>query len=427
MRGRGTWALIALLLPGCAASTPAPPSGVPGVSAPASGITADPSLTSQGKPVWTQSLPPSVSGTRQLDALGDRWVLTGTTPGQTDRMSQVVGSTADGRIRSTLTYGRAVGFPTTGGPDPRPITVGVQTTRRPDVFIVRAWRTDGARPMWRTPVVGAQPRASVRVAGLAGGVVLVRPSVPDQGVFQLSGLVALRQRDGEPAWTFPAAQRLRSVTPGPLITVAYRTDEQRDGPINRVAFLSPKDGSVLGETDWLDYRNHFRPAAVAVSKDRVLLRGDRDNAADIHVALARRDGNLVWHRRAVAEPAVDFDEGVVAIRRPNGSIVGLDLLRGTRLWRWTPQQVAGARAELGTGAYGIFWGNTGPARLVVDSGTGSPLFTGSLSPNDPSNWNGAVLVAESADGLTGFHGAGVPIGVPGAAGPADPIFVQPQR
>lgn len=411
MKARWAPALLGvLMLAGCTASTPAAPSGIPGADQPRVSLSADPGLTTLGEVNWEQRIPLPLSTTRKVTSVSDGWLAVGMDPVHEHIVRQFLGSMDDGHLISQLVYGRAVGFPSTEGQGDALLTAGVQRTRDPEVFTVRAWDTRTAGPLWRTTVAAQNPRASVRVAGMSGGRVLVRPSVADQGVFQLSGLVALRRTDGRVAWTFQGPQGLRTVTPGPLVTVAYRTDEQRDGPITRVAFLRPSDGSVRAEVAWVDYRNHFRPAALAVSRNRVLLRADRDNAGDIRVALARGDGSIVWQRTATAEPAVDFDSQVIAIARRDGSIETLDMMRGTRLWNWTPQQVLDARLQLGRGAFGVFWGNSGPVNIVVEARTGSLLFTGALAAVDPARWNGRTLVADSEDRVIGYRGAGVPIG-----------------
>lgn len=412
------------MLSGCVASTPPPPSGIPGASQPQVSVSADPALTSAGTVDWEQRLPLPLSSTRRVTSAFGLWLAVGLDPAQEHVVRQFVGSMADGHLMSRLVYRRAVGFPSTGGSADHLLTVGVQRTSRPDAFTVRAWDTATARASWRTRVVARSPRASVRVAGISGGRVLVRPSVAEQGVFQLSGLVALRRRDGEPAWTFPDRWGLRSVTPGPLITVGYRKDEQRDGPITHVAFVRPSDGSVRAELPWIDHRNHFRPAAQALTRNRVLLRGDRDNAGDIHVAVARGDGRILWRTKATAEPAVDLDSRTIAIARPDGSIEARELMRGTLVWEWTQQQVHDARLQLGRGAYGIFWGNSGPVNIVVDGRSGELLFTGSLEAIDPARWNGSIVVLDSADLVGGYRGQGVPIGNPPGTSPPGVLFTR---
>lgn len=417
MKARWAGALAgAFLLTGCVASTPPPPDGIPGAVQPRVTVSADPGLTSMGTMSWEQRLPLPLSSTRKVTSDFGIWLAVGMDPAHEHIVKQFVGSMADGHLMGQLVYGRAVGFPTTGGPAGHLMTAGVQWTGRRNVFTVRAWDAETAEPRWSTRVPAQDPRASVRVAGICRGLVLVRPSVADQGVFQLSGLVALRMRDGGIAWTFRGGQGLRTVTPGPLITLAYRHDAQRDGPITRVAFVRPSDGAIRVEIPWVDYRNHFRPAALALTGNRVLLRGDRDNAGDVQVALARGDGSIVWRREAAAEPAVDLDSGVIAITRRDGSIEALDIMRGTRIWRWTAQQVDDARLQLRGGAYGVFWGNAGPVNIVVDVRTGDPLFTGSLDAIDPARWNGSTLVLDSEDRVSGYRGSGVPIGNP----PAEP-------
>lgn len=415
------WGIVTCaLLAACAPSIPPPPPGIPGASAPDVRLSADPALASPGELEWTQNLPLPISSTRVVNALGDVWLLAGTAPDDQNRISQVVGSSADGAVLSQVSYDRAVGFPVTD--DGR--SVGVRSTSTATRFVVRGWKTTTGRTVWRTPVSAQGPRASVRVAGLVGRAVLVRPTIADQGVFQLSSLIALDRDDGRLLWRLRSDRGLRSVTPGPLVTVAYRTDEQRDGPVTRVAFVRPSDGSIQAEVDWQDYRNHFRPAAVAITRNRVLLRGDRDNAGDIHVAVVRADGSQLWHSAAAAEPAVDFESRTIAIARRNGSVETRHLLSGKLMWRWTPAEVLATRAELGRGAFGVFWGNSGPDNVVVAAHSGVPLFVGQLSPVDPSRWNGEVLVIDSETQVSGYSGQGAPIGFPQTGVTSKPLFVE---
>lgn len=380
-------------------------------------MSADPALVSRGELRWTQELPVPLSATRRVNATGDLWVVSGTHPGHEDRISQVVGSATDGELLSEVTYRRAVGFPESD----RGLSAGVQAGGLG--FLVRAWDTRSGQRLWRTPVQAQGPRASVRIAGMAGDVVLVRPSIADQGVFQLSSLVALNRADGRPAWRLRSDRGLRTVTPGPLITVAYRTDEQRDGPITEVAFVRPGDGSIRTEVPWQDYRNHFRPAALALSKNRVLLRADRDNAGDIHVAVVTGDGRFVWQRPARSEPAVDLDSGIIAIARRDGGVEALRMRNGRTVWSWSADKVRSTRAELGRGADGVFWGNSGPDNIVVDARTGQTLFVGALAAVDPSRWNGRTLVVDGESEVSGYTGRGGPIGFRIAQPLTDPLFV----
>lgn len=417
---RALLVLVALVaaLAGCGPSLPSAPEGTPGAAAPEVQLTAQ-ATTTEGTLQWSQSLPLPISTTRQVSSLGGHWFLQGTDPDRQDRITQIVGRMVDGRIESQVTYDRAVGFPATTSR----LSAGVQSTSRPTEFVVRAWDTTTGRLAWRAPLSAQGPQASVRVAGLSRDVVLVRPSIAEQGVFQLSSLVALRADDGQVAWRLQGTPGLRSVTPGPLVTVAYRADAQRDGPITRVAFVRPRDGEILTRLPWQDYRNHFRPAAIAVTSNRVLLRGDRDNVGDIHVAVVRADGQRVWQVSARAEPAVDFESRIIAIARRDGSVEARRLSDGDILWRLPPDDVQRTRLEVGRGAYGVFWGNAGPNNVVLDATTGKALFTGSISAVDPSRWNGQVLVTDLPGEVSGFSGTGWPIGFRQSTEPTPPLFV----
>lgn len=411
--------VVCALLTACAPSIPEPPPGIPGASAPEVRVTADPALTTPGDLLWTQDLPGQLSSTRTVSAMGDLWIVAGTAADDQNQISQVVGRTSDGEVLSQVTLGRALGFPVTH----QGLSVGVQSTSNPTRFVVRAWDTETGRTAWRTPVTAEGPRASVRVAGLSGPAVLVRPTIEDQGVFQLSSLIALSRADGSVLWRLKSDRGVRTVTPGPLVTVAYRTDEQRDGPVTRVAFVRPADGSIQAEVQWQDYRNHFRPAAVSITKNRVLLRGDRDNAGDIQVAVVRADGSQVWRVAAAREPAVDFDSRIIAVALRDGSVEARHLLSGDVVWRWPTEQVQQTRAELGRGAYGMLWGNAGPSNIVVDARSGSPLFAGSLAPVDPRRWNGQMLIADSQTQVRGYSGTGEPIGFERNEAASRPLFV----
>lgn len=394
------------MLCGCVASAPEEPSGTPGGAQPTASLEASGAQVSKGTAAWTQDLPNDIGPLRTVRAFGDVYVVAGLEPGSTTVMSQVAGRMRTGTPLGSLSYGNAMGFPKTS-PEGT-ITAGV---RRKDGLQVWAWDTRTGAKRWNTQVTAQGPRPFALVNGFAQDNVLVQTSAPDAGNLRESGLLALRASDGSVNWQTPDTYQWREVVAGPVVVATHREDQARTGPIDRVAFIDPANGDVLADFAWLDYRSNFRPTGIAVSADRVLLRGDRNNAEQVVLALADRSGAIVWQHECSAEPTVDLEGQVVACVDGEGNLVARDIMSGEVLWQMPAAQVESTGVLLGSGGDTLFWGSAGPDDgMAMDSRTGQALFITPFWGIDMRRWSDDVFLVAGEDSVTGYSGRGMPIG-----------------